>query len=210
VERIVHTSTSEVYGTARYVPIDEEHPLQGQSPYSASKIAADKMAEAFHRSFDLPVATIRPFNTYGPRQSARAVVPTTVTQLLNGAEVALGNLSPTRDFTYVSDTVEAFIRIADCPAAVGRVVNIGSGREIAIGDLVERIERIVNREATVTREEQRVRPQASEVERLCADAGLARALFEWEPAVSLDQGLATTIEWIAQNIDRYRVGAYTV
>lgn len=210
VEHVVHTSTSEVYGTARYVPIDEEHPLQGQSPYSASKIAADKMAEAFHRSFGVPVATIRPFNTYGPRQSARAVIPTVVTQLLDGGDVALGNLSPTRDFTYVSDTVEAFIRIADCPEAVGRVVNVGSGREIGIGDLVERIERLVGSEVGVTRDEQRVRPPASEVERLCADAGLARSLLEWEPTVALDHGLGATIDWIAQNLGRYRAGAYAV
>lgn len=209
-ERVVHTSTSEVYGTARYVPIDEEHPLQGQSPYSASKIAADKMAEAFNRSFGVPVATIRPFNTYGPRQSARAVIPTVVTQLLDGGGVALGNLNPTRDFTYVSDTVEAFIRIADCPEAVGRVVNVGSGREIGIGDLVDRIEGLVGREVDVTREEQRVRPPASEVERLCADAGLARSLLDWEPIVPLDKGLGATVDWIAQNIGRYRAGAYAV
>jgi NAD dependent epimerase/dehydratase len=210
-ERIVHTSTSEVYGTARYVPIDEDHPLQGQSPYSASKIAADKMVEAFNRSFGMPVSTLRPFNTYGPRQSARAVIPTAVTQLLNGGAVALGNLSPTRDFTYVTDTVEAFVRIADCSAAVGRVVNVGTGREISIGDLVDRIERVVDRDGgAVVRDEERVRPAASEVERLCANADLARELFGWEPTVSLDEGLAATAEWIAQNMDRYRVGAYTV
>jgi dTDP-glucose 4,6-dehydratase len=209
-ERIVHTSTSEVYGTARYVPIDEEHPLQAQSPYSASKIAADKMAEAFHRSYGSPVSTLRPFNTYGPRQSARAVIPTALTQLLNGGQVALGNLSPTRDFTYVTDTVDAFVRIADCPDAVGRVVNAGSGREISIRDLVARIERTVDREAAVTRAEERVRPPGSEVDRLCASAELARSLFGWEAAMSLDEGLAATAEWIAENMDRYRAGAYTV
>jgi NAD dependent epimerase/dehydratase len=209
-ERVVHTSTSEVYGTAQYVPIDEAHPLQGQSPYSASKIAADKMAEAYHLSYGVPVATLRPFNTYGPRQSARAVIPTIVTQLLGGATVELGNLTPTRDFTHVSDTVEAFVRIADAPAAVGRVLNAGSGSEISIGDLANRIERIVDRDAPIVRDEERVRPPGSEVERLCADASAARTLLGWEPAVSLDDGLAATAEWIRENLQRYRLGAYTV
>jgi dTDP-glucose 4,6-dehydratase len=208
VGMVVHTSTSEVYGTARSVPIDETHPLQAQSPYAASKIGADKLAESFHLSFGLPVATLRPFNTYGPRQSARAVIPTIITQLLAGDTLALGNLTPTRDFTYVADTVEAFVRIGDCPAAVGRVVNIGSGRELSIGELVERIEALLGRRAPVEREEERVRPPASEVERLCADARLAGELFGWEPQVSLDEGLAATAEWIGGHLDRYRVGAY--
>jgi NAD dependent epimerase/dehydratase len=208
VGMVVHTSTSEVYGTARSVPIDETHPLQAQSPYAASKIGADKLAESFHLSFGLPVATLRPFNTYGPRQSARAVIPTIITQLLAGDTLALGNLTPTRDFTYVADTVEAFVRIGDCPAAVGRVVNIGSGRELSIGELVERIEAVLGRRAPVEREEERVRPPASEVERLCADARLAGELFGWEPQVSLDEGLAATAEWIGGHLDRYRVGAY--
>jgi len=207
---IVHTSTSEVYGTARYVPIDEAHPLQAQSPYAASKVAADKVAESFHLSFGVPVATLRPFNTYGPRQSARAVIPTILTQLLAGDRVALGNTTPTRDFTFVTDTVEAFVRIADCAAAVGRVVNAGSSQEISIGALVDRIEDLLGRQAPLEREPERVRPEASEVERLCADASLARELFGWEPRVSLDEGLAATTDWIRENLDRYRVGAYTV
>jgi NAD dependent epimerase/dehydratase len=207
---VVHTSTSEVYGTARSVPIHEDHPLQGQSPYSASKIGADKIAEAFHLSYGLPVATLRPFNTYGPRQSARAVIPTIITQVLADETVSLGNLAPTRDFTYVSDTVEAFVRIAECSEALGRVVNSGSGKEISIGELVERIETMLERRAPVKRDEARVRPPASEVERLCADIGTARALLDWEPSVSLDDGLAATARWIEENLRRYRVGAYTV
>ena len=209
-ELVVHTSTSEVYGSARYVPIDEEHPLQGQSPYSASKIAADKLAESFQLSFGVPVATLRPFNTYGPRQSARAVIPTVITQLLAGGTVSLGNLEPTRDFTYVTDTVEAFVRVADCPEAIGRVLNTGSGKEISIGELVARIESLLGQEAPVERDPERVRPPASEVERLCADTSAARALLHWEPSVGLDEGLTATAEWIRQNLEHYRAGAYTV
>jgi NAD dependent epimerase/dehydratase len=207
---VVHTSTSEVYGTARTVPIDESHPLHGQSPYAASKIGADKMAEAFHLSYGLPVATLRPFNTYGPRQSARAVIPTVITQLLADETVSLGNLTPTRDFTFVTDTVEAFVRIADCPDAIGHVVNSGSGNEISIGELVERIEVVLGRRAPIELDRARVRPPASEVERLCADATLARSLFAWEPQVLLDDGLAATAEWISANLDRYRIGAYAI
>lgn len=210
VRTVVHTSTSEVYGTARRVPIDEEHPLQAQSPYAASKIAADKIAESFQLSFGLPVATLRPFNTYGPRQSARAVIPTVITQLLAGDRVALGNLTPTRDFTYVTDTVEAFVKVAECPEAVGRVLNAGSGKEISIGELVDRIEAIVERQAPVERDDKRVRPPDSEVERLCAGTELVRGLLGWEPAVSLDEGLAATARWIEDNLRRYRVGAYAV
>lgn len=207
---VVHTSTSEVYGTARYAPIDEAHPLQAQSPYAASKIGADKLAEAFHLSFGLPVVTLRPFNTYGPRQSARAVIPTIVTQLLGGESVALGNLTPTRDFTYVTDTVEAFVQVAGTEAAVGRVLNVGSGREIAIGDLAERIEAVVEKRAPIDLDPARVRPAGSEVERLCANADEARRVVGWEPKVTLDEGLAATADWIRRNLERYRVGAYTV
>lgn len=207
---VVHTSTSEVYGTAAYVPIDETHPLQAQSPYAASKIAADKLAESFHLSYGLPVATLRPFNTFGPRQSARAVIPTILVQLLAGEAVALGNLTPTRDFTYVTDTAEAFVRIADAAEAVGRVINTGSGKEISIGELVKRAEAIVGKHSPVERDPERVRPGGSEVERLCADAGAARSLLGWEPQVTLDEGLALTAEWLASKLDRYRVGAYTV
>jgi dTDP-glucose 4,6-dehydratase len=207
-ELVVHTSTSEVYGTARSVPISEEHPLQGQSPYAASKIGADKMAEAFHLSFGLPVATLRPFNTYGPRQSARAVIPTIVTQLLSGGPVALGNLEPTRDFTYVADTVDAFARVPDCPGAAGRVLNVGTGSEISIGDLVEKLEAILGKTLPVVRDEERVRRPGSEVERLCADASEAQRLLGWRPATSLDEGLALTAEWLASNLERYRADAY--
>jgi NAD dependent epimerase/dehydratase len=207
---IVHTSTSEVYGTARYAPIDEAHPLQGQSPYAASKIGADKLAEAFHLSFGLPVVTLRPFNTYGPRQSARAVIPTIVTQLLGGESVALGNLTPTRDFTYVTDTVEAFVQAVDAEEALGRVLNVGSGREISIGDLAERIEATIDKRAPIDLDPARVRPSGSEVERLCANADEARRVLGWEPKVTLDEGLAATADWIGRNLERYRVGAYTV
>jgi NAD dependent epimerase/dehydratase len=207
---IVHTSTSEVYGTARYAPIDEAHPLQGQSPYAASKIGADKLAEAFHLSFGLPVVTLRPFNTYGPRQSARAVIPTIITQLLGGESVALGNLTPTRDFTYVTDTVEAFVQAVDAEEALGRVLNVGSGREISIGDLAERIEATIDKRAPIDLDPARVRPSGSEVERLCANADEARRVLGWEPKVTLDEGLAATADWIGRNLERYRVGAYTV
>jgi NAD dependent epimerase/dehydratase len=209
-ELVVHTSTSEVYGTARYVPIDEAHPLQGQSPYAASKIGADKIAESFHLSFGLPVATLRPFNTYGPRQSARAVIPTILSQLLAGESVALGNLTPTRDFTYVADTVEAFVKVVDAVSAVGYVLNIGSGREIAIGALAERIEAIVEKRAPIDLDPTRVRPTGSEVERLCANAEEARRLLGWEARVTLDEGLAATAAWISRNLERYRIGAYIV
>lgn len=208
VARVVHTSTSEVYGTAVRVPIDEDHPLQGQSPYSASKIGADKLAEAFFQSYGLPVATIRPFNTYGPRQSARAIIPTIVTQALAGSEIRLGNLAPTRDLTFVTDTVDAFVRLADCADAVGAVVNVGTGREISVGDLAELILGVIGRELPVITEDERTRPRGSEVERLCADASRARTLMGWEPQTTLEAGLRTTISWIGENLDRYRVGTY--
>jgi NAD dependent epimerase/dehydratase len=210
VERIVHTSTSEVYGSARSIPIDEEHPLQGQSPYSASKIGADKIAESFHLSFGVPVITLRPFNTYGPRQSARAVIPTVITQLQSGGEVALGNLAPTRDFTFVTDTAEAFALAGASADAVGQVLNTGSGREISIGDLVQRIGGVLGVETAVRTEEQRVRPRRSEVDRLCADASRAREVLGWEPRVGLDEGIARTAEWLERNRHRYRPGVYTV
>jgi dTDP-glucose 4,6-dehydratase len=210
VKRVVHTSTSEVYGTARQVPIEETHPLQGQSPYSASKIGADKMAEAFHLSFDLPVVTIRPFNTFGPRQSARAVIPTIITQALDGSVVRLGSLHPTRDLNYVSNTVDGFLRAAVEPAAVGRTINLGSGREISIGDLAALIGRLMGRSLTVTSEDQRVRPEKSEVERLLASNELAASLLKWRPVVDLEEGLRRTIEWIKANRDKYRPDTYTL
>lgn len=209
VERVVHTSTSEVYGTARYVPIDERHPLQAQSPYAASKIAADKLAEAFYLSFDLPVVTVRPFNTFGPRQSARAIVPTIVTQCLAGATVHLGNLSATRDFNYVDNTADGFVRAALAPEAVGHTVNLGSGREISIGELAELIGKLTNRKVKIVQDITRMRPKQSEVDRLLGDSSRARTLLGWEPAVPLEDGLDRTIEWFKKNLGRYRVGSYT-
>ena len=208
VGRVVHTSTSEVYGSALRVPIAEDHPLQGQSPYSASKIGADKLAEAFFLSYGLPVATIRPFNTYGPRQSARAIIPTIVTQALAGSEIRLGNLEPTRDLTFVEDTVDAFVRLADSSDAVGQVVNVGTGREISVGDLAELVLRLVGRELPIVTAGERTRPKGSEVERLCADASRARAIMGWEPKRTLESGLEETIAWIGENLDRYRLGTY--
>jgi dTDP-glucose 4,6-dehydratase len=210
VKRIVHTSTSEVYGTARQVPIDEAHPLQGQSPYSASKIGADKMAEAFHLSFGLPVVTVRPFNTFGPRQSARAVIPTIITQALNGGVVRLGSLHPTRDLNYVSNTVDGFLRAALEPAAIGRTVNLGSGREISIGDLAALIGRLMDSPITVVSEDQRIRPENSEVERLLASNALAASLLKWQPAIGLEEGLRRTIEWVKANREKYRPNTYTI
>ena len=208
--RIIHTSTSEVYGTARYVPIDEQHPLQGQSPYAASKIGADKLAEAFHRSYGTPVVTVRPFNTFGPRQSARAVIPAIITQCLTGDTVRLGNLHPTRDLVYVANTVDGFIKAAETPDAVGRTINLGSGREISIGDLAGLIIRLVGRDVTIATEQQRMRPEHSEVNRLLADNTLARQLLGWEPSVSLEEGLTRTIEWLREHMERYRPGVYAV
>jgi NAD dependent epimerase/dehydratase len=210
VRLVVHTSTSEVYGSAHYIPIDEAHPLQGQSPYAASKIGADKLAEAFYLSFGLPVAVIRPFNTFGPRQSARAVIPTIITQALTQPEVQLGNLTPRRDLNYVADTVEGFIRMAECPAAIGQVINIGSGREVSIGDLAHTILELVGRDKPIRCDEQRVRPAPSEVERLCADNRRAQALLSWQPQYTLHDGLARTIAWVEENLVRYRPGTYTV
>jgi NAD dependent epimerase/dehydratase len=210
-ELVVHTSSSEVYGTARYVPIDEGHPLQGQSPYSASKIGADKMAESFHQSFGLPVATIRPFNTYGPRQSERAVIPAIITQALTQPEVRLGNLEPTRDFNYVADTVEGFIQVASCPAAVGRVINIGTGQEISIGSLcTEILSQLGKSDLPVVSDAIRIRPEQSEVDRLCADNRLALDTLDWQPRHSLKQGISNTIEWIKDNLERSRPNTYAI
>ena len=207
---VVHTSTSEVYGTARYVPIDEEHPLQGQSPYSASKIAADKLAEAFYCSFGLPVATIRPFNTYGPRQSARAVIPTIITQALTQPTIRLGNLAPTRDLNYVADTVAGFIRMAECPPAIGQAINVGTGQEISIGELAQTIMQLLGKEKPIDCDTQRIRPKDSEVERLCANNSKARTVLDWRPEHSLKSGLAQTIAWVEEHLLQYRTGVYTV
>lgn len=213
IERVVVTSTSEVYGTAQYVPIDEAHPLQGQSPYSASKIGADMMAEAFYRSFELPVVTVRPFNTFGPRQSARAVIPTIITQLVGGeTEIKLGATHPTRDMNFVTDTTAGFIALAECDAAIGREVNLGSGREVSIGDLAAMLVARVNPDARIVADDQRLRPAASEVERLLADSSLARELAGWAPAVTLEEGLDRTVAWFSDpaNLARYRWEHYHV
>lgn len=203
VSRIVVTSTSEVFGTARYVPIDEAHPRQGQSPYAATKIAADALAESFHRSFDLPVITARPFNTYGPRQSARAVIPTIISQLLSGRrEIRLGALSPTRDLTYVTDTCAGFIALARCDAAVGRDVNMGCGHEIAICDLATLLMELVGLEADIVTDEERLRPVKSEVERLLSNNALIRELTGWSPIVSLREGLEQTVAWFREGTNR--------
>jgi NAD dependent epimerase/dehydratase len=208
--RMVHTSTSEVYGTAVRVPIDEDHPLQAQSPYSATKVAADKLAESYHASFDVPVVTLRPFNTYGPRQSARAVIPTIISQLAAGREeVSLGALEPTRDLLYVADTARAFIAAASAPLAdvAGGVLNAGTGDEISIGDLAALIARLMDRPLRIASASERLRPEASEVMRLVADASRLRELTGWAPTRTLEQGLAETIEWLADpaNLARYKV-----
>lgn len=212
-ERVAVTSTSEVYGTARYVPIDEAHPRQGQSPYSATKIAADALAESFHRSFGLPVVTVRPFNTYGPRQSARAIIPTVITQVLAGSkEIRLGALEPTRDLNYVADTVAGIMAAASCDAAIGRDINIANGREISIGQLAETIIGLIDPDARIVTDEARLRPGASEVERLLGDATLLRSLTGWEPRVSLSEGLSRTIEWFRDptHLSAYKSGIYNV
>jgi dTDP-glucose 4,6-dehydratase len=210
VRRVVHTSTSEVYGTAVTDRISEEHRLQGQSPYSASKIGADKLVESYARSFGVSAVTIRPFNTYGPRQSARAIIPTIITQALAGAEVRLGSLSPTRDLTFVRDTVEGFILGAEKDEAVGREINLGTDREVSIGELARKIAEIVGTKITITEDPARVRPGRSEVMRLHADASLAKRILGWQPTVTLEQGLAETIDWIRQHADLYRPGTYEV
>jgi dTDP-glucose 4,6-dehydratase len=211
VERVFHTSTSEVYGTARYAPIDESHPLQGQSPYSATKIGADKLVESFYLSFGLPVITIRPFNTFGPRQSTRAVIPTIISQCLAGKQrIQLGALTPTRDLNYVSNTVEGYLAAAQAPDVMGETFNLGSEREISIGDLASLIARLCGVEVIVESEAERLRPAGSEVERLLAESAKARRLLDWEPRLTLEEGLGLTIEWIRQNIGRYRTDEYVV
>jgi dTDP-glucose 4,6-dehydratase len=210
VERFIHTSTSEVYGTAKRVPIAEDHPLQGQSPYAASKIAADKMVEAFHLSFGLPAVTVRPFNTYGPRQSARAVIPTIITQCLAGEQVRLGNVDTTRDMNFVSNTVDGFVRAAVATGALGRTVNLGSGREITIRDLALLIGTLAGKTVEIITEEQRLRPAPSEVERLLADSTLAQQLLDWSPTVSLEEGLRVTIEWVKHHAEHYHSEQYAV
>lgn len=210
VARLVHTSTSEVYGTAQQVPIPESHPLVGQSPYSASKIAADKLAEAYHRSFALPVVTLRPFNTFGPRQSTRAIIPTIISQCLAGGPIHLGNLAPTRDLNYVDNTVDGFLLAGSVAGIEGRTINVGSGRETRIGELALLIRNLIGADVAIEQDPQRLRPANSEVDRLVCDNTLARELLGWTPRVSLEEGLLRTIEWMRENIGRYRVHEYAV
>lgn len=211
IERVLVTSTSEVYGTAQYVPIDEKHPYQGQSPYSATKIGADRIAESFYRSFELPVTIVRPFNTYGPRQSARAVIPTIITQLLSGkTEIKLGSLMPTRDFNYVKDTANGFLQIYLSDKTIGQEINIATQHEISIGQLAEELIRQINPKAKIVCDEQRLRPSKSEVERLLGSNEKIKSLTNWSPQYSFEQGLAETISFLRENLDKYKVDIYNV
>jgi dTDP-glucose 4,6-dehydratase len=217
IRRLIHTSTSEVYGTAKFVPITEDHPLQGQSPYSASKIGADQLANSFFTSFELPVVTVRPFNTYGPRQSARAVIPTIITQIANGKnEIKLGAISPTRDFNYIKDTVDGFIAALDSKNGLGEVINLGSNYEVSIGETAEIIAEVMNANIKIINDEQRHRPKESEVERLWADNTKAKELFGWEPRYGnregLSKGLGETAKWFldSKNLDMYKSDIYNL
>ncbi len=210
VEKFLHTSTSEVYGTAQYVPIDEKHPLQGQSPYSASKIGADMIAESFYRSFDLPVTTVRPFNTYGPRQSMRAIIPTLIVEMLSNDKIQLGSLHPIRDFTYVSDTVEGFLKTAETDDINGEVINLGSAQGISIGKLAEKLMKMMNKKITIESEGKRVRPPQSEVNQLICNNNKAKKLIDWQPKMSLDEGLEETINWFKANAGEYKSKIYNI
>ena len=210
-ERIMVTSTSEVYGTAQYVPIDEKHPFQGQSPYSATKIGADRLAESFYRSFNLPVSIVRPFNTYGPRQSARAVIPTIITQLLSGKEeIKLGSLTPTRDFNYVKDTAAGFIAIAESDRTIGEEINIATQQEISIGELAGEIINQINPKARIICDEQRLRPEKSEVNRLLGSNDKIKSLTDWLPQYTFERGIKETIIWIKRNMDVYKSDIYNL
>jgi NAD dependent epimerase/dehydratase len=209
--RLLITSTSEVYGTAQYVPIDEKHPFQGQSPYSATKIGADRLAESFYRSFDMPITIVRPFNTYGPRQSARAVIPTIITQLLAGREeIKLGSLTPTRDFNFVKDTVKGFIEIAKSKNTIGEEINIATQQEISIGQLAEELIRQINPKARIICDEQRIRPENSEVNRLLGSNEKIKRLTNWRSQYTFEQGLAETIEFHRNNLDKYKANVYNI
>ena len=210
IEKVIHTSTSEVYGTAQYTPIDEKHPLQGQSPYSATKIGADKLAEAYYCSFDLNVTTVRPFNTYGPRQSCRAVIPTIITQALTSNKILLGSTAPIRDFTYVSDTVQGFIKAAESEKSAGQVVNVGTGHSITIGDIAKHIMHIANPQAKVMIDDTRYRPEKSEVLELLCDNSKSEELISWTPTVSLAQGLEKTIHWFKENAELFKPSTYSI
>ncbi|SET26598.1 NAD dependent epimerase/dehydratase, LLPSF_EDH_00030 family [Pseudobutyrivibrio sp. C4] len=209
--RVLVTSTSEVYGTAQYVPIDEKHPYQGQSPYSATKIGADRLAESFYRSFDLPVTIVRPFNTFGPRQSARAVIPTIITQLLAGKEeIKLGSLTPTRDFNYVKDTAHGFIAMYESDKTIGQEINIATQKEISIGQLAEELIRQINPNAKIICDEDRLRPEKSEVNRLLGSNKKILELTDWKPQYTFEQGLAETVAFLRENMDKYKVDIYNI
>lgn len=209
--RTLVTSTSEVYGTAKYVPIDEQHPYQGQSPYSATKIGADRLAESFYRSFELPVTIVRPFNTYGPRQSARAVIPTIITQLLSGYEqIKLGSLTPTRDFNYVKDTANGFIAMYESDKTIGQEINIATQREVSIGELAQELIKQINPRAQIICDEQRLRPEKSEVNRLLGSNEKIRKLTDWKPQFTFEEGITETIKFLKDNLDRYKADIYNM
>ena len=211
IERVMHTSTSETYGTAQYVPIDEKHPLQGQSPYSASKIGADMMAESYYKSFDLPITIARPFNTFGPRQSARAIIPTIISQILSGQNsLKLGDLSPMRDFNYVKDTVDAMCTLLKCDAAIGEVVNIGTGNEISMKELVDTIIRIIGKDVKIEKDPSRMRPAKSEVRRLLADNKKMKELASWHSSYTFEEGIKETITWVENNMKYFKANIYNV
>ncbi|MBV9000410.1 MAG: SDR family NAD(P)-dependent oxidoreductase [Solirubrobacterales bacterium] len=210
VEHVVHVSTSEVYGTAQTVPITEDHPLEAQSPYSASKIGADKLMDSFHRTYGLPVTVVRPFNTYGPHQSARAIIPTILSQALTAGTLRLGSLEPRRDLTYVADTVAGLIAAATVPATIGRTIHLGSGHDVSVGEIVELVSALLGKPLRVEVEEERIRPPDSEVQRLLSSPTLARELMGWQAQVPLREGLARTLDWIEKNVHRYRVDEYVV
>jgi NAD dependent epimerase/dehydratase len=209
-EKVVHTSTSEVYGTAQYVPMDEKHPVSPQSPYAASKLGADLLALSFHRSFDLPVGIIRPFNIYGPRQSARAVIPSIITQALLKRKISLGSVFPTRDLTFVKDSVNGFIQFAECEKTIGEVVNLGSSCEVSINQVVTLISDCLGRKIQIKGEEKRIRPSTSEVERLFSDSGRAEELFGWQPKRQLEQGIEKTIAWYEKHLRKYKAEIYNI
>ena len=210
VEKVVHTSTSEIYGTAQYVPMDEKHPVNPQSPYAASKLGADLLALSFHRSFDLPVGIVRPFNIYGPRQSARAVIPSVVTQALLKRKINLGSVSPTRDLTFVKDSAEGFIDFAECKKTTGEVVNLGSGLEVSINQMVTLISNRLGKKIQIQRERKRFRPEKSEVERLFSNSSKAKSLFGWHPKTDLKQGIERTISWFEKNLRSYKTDIYNI
>ncbi|MGB8657405.1 MAG: SDR family NAD(P)-dependent oxidoreductase [Candidatus Zixiibacteriota bacterium] len=209
-DKVVHTSTSEIYGTAQYVPMDEKHPANPQSPYAASKLGADLLALSFYRSFDLPVGVIRPFNIYGPRQSARAVIPSIVTQALVRSKICLGSLTPKRDLTFVRDSVEGFIMFAECEKTAGQVVNLGSNHEVSIREIIEMVSRCLGKKIQIRKDPARIRPKKSEVERLFSNSGKAGRLFGWVPKMDLGEGMEETVRWIEKNIDSYKQEIYNV